>query len=124
MDPLILDRATLELLQELAHAASKVEKLLNEVAQTQAQDKGAIDLDSRSRLLERVAGEVSRLSFHSSRGKDLDFVKNMGPRTLACRTELENHLATAFHQVSPSYLDARACLLSSHLTRPCPSSTI
>lgn len=47
---------------------SQVEKLLAEVSA--AGGSGAtIDLDSHSRLLERVAGEVSRLSFQSNRGK-------------------------------------------------------
>ena len=39
----------------------QVEKLLAEVAAVEA--AGTSDLGTRSRLLERVAGEVSRLSF-------------------------------------------------------------
>jgi hypothetical protein len=45
----------------------QVEKLLEEVAASE--NTASIDLDSRCRLLERVAGEVSRLSFQASRGK-------------------------------------------------------
>eukprot|EP00798_Chlamydomonas_sp_ICE-L_P020243 gene20243-26994_t len=84
-------RSLLELLQELAHLASKVEKLLLEVKGAE----GGADLDSHSRLLERVAGEVSRLSFQANRGQDLAFVKLMEPRIMSCRNELEQHLAMA-----------------------------
>ena len=44
----------------------QVEKLLAEVA---AADGTGGDLDAHSRLLERVAGEVSRLTFQANRGK-------------------------------------------------------
>jgi len=54
-----------------------------------------IDLDSHSRLLERVAGEVSRLSFQSNRGKDLAFVRAMESRTEAYRSDLETRLSSA-----------------------------
>ncbi len=46
-------------------APVQVEKLLAEVAG----DDGASDPDTRARLLERVAVEVSRLSFQANRGK-------------------------------------------------------
>lgn len=92
-------RSLLELLQELSHVASKVEKLLAEVAAAHSGSSGgangnsgangtgtgsgtgsgsgsgsgsggaALDLDAHSRLLERVAGEVSRLTFQANRGK-------------------------------------------------------
>mmetsp|Transcript_18657 Transcript_18657/g.40080 ORF Transcript_18657/g.40080 Transcript_18657/m.40080 type:complete len:830 (-) Transcript_18657:232-2721(-) len=87
-------RSLLELLQELAHVASKVEKLLAEVAAVDS--AGNVDLDSRSRLLERVGGEVSRLTFQANRGKDLAFVKSMEPRIQSYRTELEGHLNKTF----------------------------
>lgn len=55
----------------------QVDKLLEEVAATKGpegdtggvQVPGAHALDARARLLERVAGEVSRLSFQANRGK-------------------------------------------------------
>jgi hypothetical protein len=100
-------RATLELMQEVAHVASKVEKLLAEVAAAVAAagDGGGADgvprsprggapggrasadgggggtdgvgslssldtdPDALTRLLERVAGEVSRLGFLANKGK-------------------------------------------------------
>lgn len=51
--------------------ASKVEKLLIEVEQQLSGDLRASDgtLESRTRLLERVASEVSRLNFYCNKGK-------------------------------------------------------
>jgi hypothetical protein len=54
------------------HTCAQVEKLLAEVAalDTAAAAGGPpADLDTRSRLLERVAGEVSRLMYQANRGK-------------------------------------------------------
>ena len=54
---------------------SQVEKLLAGVAaattapSAEGAAGGAADLDTRARLLERVAGEVSRLAFQANRGK-------------------------------------------------------
>lgn len=87
-------RRTLELLQEIAHVVSKVEKLLQEVAaatpssgsssssrataaagaasggSSEAQEgAGGTDREARSRLLERVAVEASRLLYLANRGK-------------------------------------------------------
>lgn len=90
-------RGTLELMQEVAHVASKVEKLLSEVAAAAAASSPAAqdgkdgggggfaaaaaaegggggggeagDPDAHARLLERVAAEVSRLSFLANKGK-------------------------------------------------------
>jgi hypothetical protein len=84
-------------MQEVAHVASKVEKLLAEVAAAAAAPGGAAaaaaalgarrgladgggdgygglssldgDPDALARLLERVAGEVSRLGFLANKGK-------------------------------------------------------
>ncbi|GAX80853.1 hypothetical protein CEUSTIGMA_g8288.t1 [Chlamydomonas eustigma] len=89
-------RSLLELLQELAHVASKVEKLLEEVAASE--NLGVADLDSRCRLLERVAGEVSRLSFQANRGKDLAFVKGMEAHTSGYRSQLETRLQSSLEQ--------------------------
>eukprot|EP00200_Dunaliella_tertiolecta_P002070 CAMPEP_0202343412 /NCGR_PEP_ID=MMETSP1126-20121109/3543_1 /ASSEMBLY_ACC=CAM_ASM_000457 /TAXON_ID=3047 /ORGANISM="Dunaliella tertiolecta, Strain CCMP1320" /LENGTH=1109 /DNA_ID=CAMNT_0048934475 /DNA_START=46 /DNA_END=3376 /DNA_ORIENTATION=- len=92
-------RSLLDLMQQLAHIASKVEKLLAEVdalpplAAGQAGGEGRqADLDVRARLLERVAGEVSRLTFQANRGKDLAFVRSMEPRISASRTHILTHL--------------------------------
>jgi predicted phage gp36 major capsid-like protein len=86
-------RRTLELLQEIAHVVSKVEKLLQEVAvvtpssssgssraaaaagaasggSSEVQEGAAgTDREARSRLLERVAVEASRLLYLANRGK-------------------------------------------------------
>jgi len=112
-------RALLELMQDLAHVASKVEKLLAEVAAASKEgDEGdgvALagggswgDLDARSRLLERVAGEVSRLSFQAQRGKDLAFVRAMEPRIAAARKEVCGHLATALAAALTGHAHAAA----------------
>ena len=61
-------RDILDLLQDTAHVASKVEKLLVEVEQHSIDVSGA-SLDARSRLLERVASEVSRLNFYCNKGR-------------------------------------------------------
>jgi hypothetical protein len=98
-------RSTLELLQEVAHLTSKVEKLLQEVSaghpsssgshdsgssrsrgrpsengnsgsSTSKEEQmgasatgGVFDMDARSRLLERVAAEVSRLIYLRNKGQ-------------------------------------------------------
>ncbi|MEW5305476.1 MAG: hypothetical protein WDW36_008012 [Sanguina aurantia] len=131
-------RSLLELLQEVAHVASKVDKLLAEVAASDPSVPAATashhssdtytasltaahpsstptptptpfitpnggpeavtdggDLDAYARLLERVAGEVSRLAFLCARGKDLAFVKTLEPRVASSRADLSSRLHTA-----------------------------
>ncbi|GBF98792.1 hypothetical protein Rsub_11374 [Raphidocelis subcapitata] len=105
-------RATLELMQEVAHVASKVEKLLSEVVAAAAPPGGGLlsvdgaeatavpaggggDPDAHARLLERVAAEVSRLSFLSNKGKGLAFVATMERRIQAARLQLSSHLSAA-----------------------------
>lgn len=97
-------RGLLELLQEIAAVAGKVEALLHEadaseaaaadaaagVATTGAAAAAApLDLDGRARLLERVAGEISRLSFLAAKGKALAFVKGLEGRISSGRSSLE-----------------------------------
>ncbi|KAJ9508887.1 hypothetical protein QJQ45_028206 [Haematococcus lacustris] len=148
-------RSMLELLQELAHVAGKVDKLLAEVAastfggsssSSSPPENGAshasssptgstqpvasngagqaaggtagqaapgeADLDARARLLERVAGEVSRLTYQANRGKDLAFVKALEPKVAAARAELSAHLATALEAalLAGSHAAALHCL--------------
>ncbi|KAL6757491.1 hypothetical protein V8C86DRAFT_2624124 [Haematococcus lacustris] len=148
-------RSMLELLQELAHVAGKVDKLLAEVAVSTSGGSsssssppengtshaspsptgstqpvtsngagqaavgtagqaapGEADLDARARLLERVAGEVSRLTYQANRGKDLAFVKALEPKIAAARAELAAYLATALEAalLAGSHAAALHCL--------------
>ncbi|KAI8467408.1 MAG: hypothetical protein J3K34DRAFT_481362 [Monoraphidium minutum] len=116
-------RGTLELMQEVAHVASKVEKLLSEVAAASAAAAGggraggaaappaapspsasmdaAVaeaaggDADAHARLLERVAAEVSRLTFLANKGKELAFVASLERRIQVARLQLGSHLSAA-----------------------------
>eukprot|EP00775_Hariotina_reticulata_P012760 gene12760-12889_t len=114
-------RATLELMQEVAASTGKVEKLLEEVAATAAQQQGNEgqqqvlpaatstdgsdgataaaggdgELTSRCRLLVRAAGEASRLLFLVERGKDLAFVRSLDRRVNGCRMNLDRQLQAA-----------------------------
>ncbi|GFH07758.1 uncharacterized protein HaLaN_02607 [Haematococcus lacustris] len=116
-------RSMLELLQELAHVAGKVDKLLAEPVASNGAGQaaggtagqaapGEADLDARARLLERVAGEVSRLTYQANRGKDLAFVKALEPKVAAARAELSAHLATALEAalLAGSHAAALHCL--------------
>jgi len=87
-------RDVLDLMQDTAHVASKVEKLLVEVEAGASPLTGA-DLDSRARLLERVASEVSRLNFYCNKGKDLPFIQQMQPRAEKYCQQLNGHLQSA-----------------------------
>uniref|UniRef100_A0A061S4J7 Conserved oligomeric Golgi complex subunit 2 n=1 Tax=Tetraselmis sp. GSL018 TaxID=582737 RepID=A0A061S4J7_9CHLO len=87
-------RTILDLLQDAAHVASKVDKLLAEVLQGEGEVQGQ-QLDSRSRLLERVASEVSRLNFYCNKGKGLPFFDEMQPRVNAHYKQMSMHLQTA-----------------------------
>eukprot|EP00898_Chlorokybus_atmophyticus_P000165 jgi/Chlat1/1149/Chrsp112S01611 len=101
-------RQTLELLLDAAHVASKVEKLLAE------QDGGGGDNDNetiengvqgsagrmqhnkseaaRARLLERVASEMNRLRFLTTRGQGLPLVTALAPRVEAAEKALVTRL--------------------------------
>lgn len=55
-------------------SGGQVEKLLAEVGAAEAEARSprvgpSAGLDARSRMLERLASEISRLSFHVARGK-------------------------------------------------------
>ncbi|KAL3155163.1 hypothetical protein ABBQ32_013104 [Trebouxia sp. C0010 RCD-2024] len=77
-------KALLELMQDTAHVMSKVEKLLVEVDALEAQQGDATltaeALDSRTRLYERVAGEVSRLKYFLAKGQHLPSLQQLQPR--------------------------------------------
>lgn len=112
-------RAKLELLQEVAHVASKVEKLLAELQDSEEDGAGGTvavaaapgtssgsmprssttggddSLDARALLLDRVAGEVSRLTYLANRGKDLAFVKGLAGRVAHARGGLIQRLREA-----------------------------
>ncbi|KAG2501945.1 hypothetical protein HYH03_000443 [Edaphochlamys debaryana] len=93
-------RALLELILEVSHVAAKVDKLLEEVAAAdQGGDggagAGAGDLVSQCRLLERVAAEVSRLTFLANKGKELAFVRSLEPRIASHRAALRGRLSAA-----------------------------
>ena len=74
-------RGILDLLQDTAHVASKVEKLLLEVEQQEGDLRKEAALDAKTRLLERVSSEVSRLSFYCNKGK----VRLQAPRPVLSR---------------------------------------
>ncbi|GMH43984.1 hypothetical protein BSKO_11918 [Bryopsis sp. KO-2023] len=82
-------REKLELMQHAVQLEGKVEKLILEV-------KGAVsmDLDSKSSLLERVAGEVGKLDLLISQGKELPFIQGVEQRTKPAHEELRKHLAS------------------------------
>mmetsp|Transcript_36950 Transcript_36950/g.104270 ORF Transcript_36950/g.104270 Transcript_36950/m.104270 type:complete len:768 (-) Transcript_36950:202-2505(-) len=88
-------RGILDLMQDTAHVASKVEKLLVEVEQTHGNLHKEADLDARTRLLERVASEVSRLTFYCNKGEGLPFIAEMEPRVATYRAHLNTHLQEA-----------------------------
>ena len=69
-----------------------MEKLLEEVdASTVATGTSSSPeaLDSRIRLYERVASEVSRLNFHAAKGASLPFVQQLAPRIQAATAKLK-----------------------------------
>lgn len=77
-------KALLELMQDTAHVMSKVEKLLAEVDALERQQVGDSltpeALDTRTRLYERVASEVSRLKYFLAKGQRLPSLQQLQPR--------------------------------------------
>ncbi|KAA6427855.1 MAG: conserved oligomeric Golgi complex subunit 2-like [Trebouxia sp. A1-2] len=92
-------KALLELMQDTAHVMSKVEKLLAEVDALIAQqghDNLTRDaLDSRTRLYERVASEVSRLKYYLAKGDQLPILQQLQPRADSAVERLSNLLSQA-----------------------------
>eukprot|EP00884_Botryococcus_braunii_P005660 jgi/Botrbrau1/15095/Bobra.0255s0008.1 len=91
-------RALLELMQDAAHVMSKVEKLLAEVGVAEAEARSpragpSAGLDARSRMFERLASEISRLSFQVARGKDLLFIQQLQGRMEEAAAQLQVMLA-------------------------------
>ena len=74
--------------------SAQVEKLLEEVDASADSVSGAAPpspeaLDSRVRLYERVASEVSRLNFHAAKGAPLPLVQQLTPRIQAATAKLK-----------------------------------
>ncbi|DBB11835.1 TPA: hypothetical protein ACH3X3_005984 [Trebouxia sp. C0006] len=92
-------KALLELMQDTAHVMSKVEKLLAEVDALIAQqghDNLTRDaLDSRTRLYERVASEVSRLKYFLAKGDQLPILQQLQPRADSAVKRLSSFLSQA-----------------------------
>jgi hypothetical protein len=73
-------------------SCAQVEKLLEEVDASTAPGGTSSSpeaLDSRIRLYERVASEVSRLNFHAAKGASLPFVLQLAPRIQAATAKLK-----------------------------------
>lgn len=99
-------RATLALMQEASHAATKIDKLLTEVDASNDDDdnnnSNKMDdesLDGRCRLLDRACGEVSRLHFFAAKGEDLAFMKALQPRMEGAAERLQTALDCALASV-------------------------
>jgi hypothetical protein len=98
-------RATLALMQDASHAATKIDKLLTEVdASTVDNDTTSSKMDDESlerrcRLLDRVCGEVSRLHFFAAKGEDLAFMKALQPRMEGAAERLQTALNSALTSV-------------------------
>lgn len=83
-------RSTLEFMQDAAHAASKVEKLLGELEVFETPSiTDDEQLETRCRLLDRVCGEISRFSFFAAKGEDFLFVKALEPRMSIATEQLQ-----------------------------------
>ncbi|KAK2078871.1 hypothetical protein QBZ16_002561 [Prototheca wickerhamii] len=107
-------RAVLELMQDLAHVLSKIDKLLAEIPPAEG---GAFlspastpeEVETRCHMLNRVTAEVARVVYLSKKGEDLAFVRALSPRVKATMY-LDLVLAAAVAQQVPSALGA--CLNS------------
>ncbi|DBA94077.1 TPA: hypothetical protein ACH3X1_001724 [Trebouxia sp. C0004] len=92
-------KALLELMQDTAHVMSKVEKLLAEVdaliAQQGHNNLTRDALDSRTRLYERVASEVSRLKYFLAKGDQLPILQQLQPRADSAVERLSSLLSQA-----------------------------
>lgn len=92
-------KALLELMQDTAHVMSKVEKLLAEVdaliAQQGHENLTRDALDSRTRLYERVASEVSRLKYFLAKGDQLPILQQLQPRADSAVARLSSLLSQA-----------------------------
>jgi hypothetical protein len=113
-------REILELLLDTSHVVSKVEKLLLELQGMPEEgpqlpqadrtdgfrraysngnldeEQGASLEDTRSRLLERVAGELNRLKFYVARAQDLPFILSMQTRIRSADESLNASLRRTF----------------------------
>jgi conserved oligomeric Golgi complex subunit 2 len=99
-------RATLALMQDASHAATKIDKLLTEVdaSTVHIDDNNSSKMDDESlegrcRLLDRVCGEVSRLHFFAAKGEDLAFMKALEPRMEGAAERLQTALDSALASV-------------------------
>ncbi|KAK9784931.1 hypothetical protein WJX73_001855, partial [Symbiochloris irregularis] len=100
-------RSLLELMHDTAHALSKVEKLLAEAEGARGGATHRVGaLEHHCQLLERLAGEVARLHYNTSRGQELPFVQALRPRVEAADAQLGSLLAegltASLHMQVPS----------------------
>ena len=87
-------RAVLELMQDLAHVLSKIDKLLAEIPPAEG---GAFlspastpeEVEARCHMLNRVTAEVARVVYLSKKGEDLAFVRALSPRVKATVDRLQ-----------------------------------
>lgn len=87
-------RAVLELMQDLAHVLSKIDKLLAEIPPAEG---GAFlspastpeEVETRCHMLNRVTAEVARVVYLSKKGEDLAFVRALSPRVKATVDRLQ-----------------------------------
>ncbi|GHP03388.1 hypothetical protein PPROV_000214300 [Pycnococcus provasolii] len=95
-----LQKAKLGLLQDTAHALSKVDKLTAQLEEGsfEGEDddaKASSELELRSRLLERIAGEVSRLKLYVSRANNHPFIVAQQSRITKAEARLGGALGGA-----------------------------
>ena len=78
-------KATLQLFVNVSDSIKKIEKLLNIETTSTVTNNSTVTLvldkytEESSNLIERIASEFNQLKFYVSKGKQLNFVKNMEP---------------------------------------------
>lgn len=110
-------RAVLELMQDLAHVLSKIDKLLAEIPPAEG---GAFlspastpeEVEARCHMLNRVTAEVARVVYLSKKGEGLAFVRALSPRVkatvdrLQARGEMRGSFGSAVKwAIGPSAVD-------------------
>ncbi|CAN4077129.1 unnamed protein product [Withania somnifera] len=91
-------REVLELLLDTFHVVSKVEKLIKELPNVQADsvENGSSLREGQSMLLERIASEMNRLRFYISHAKNMPFIENMEKRIQNATSLLDSSLRICF----------------------------
>uniref|UniRef100_A0A1D1ZXQ3 Conserved oligomeric Golgi complex subunit 2 n=1 Tax=Auxenochlorella protothecoides TaxID=3075 RepID=A0A1D1ZXQ3_AUXPR len=118
-------RGLLELMQDLTHVLSKVDKLLAELPPPGDAFLGKHSspeaVEGQCHVLNRVTAEVARLQYQVKKGQDLAFVQTLAPRIVAAADRLQTYLdlalEAAIRQQVPTALGA--CLNSyASINRP------